>query len=104
MPSAKQEAIKLEFPEKQRSQVFAFKGAPNPGKVRSLQTPLRNTSMQFQTRTGKCKISRNVIFNATKQIRKKSFAGSHSGLPDGLFSNQKIPIWVNFGVPEIKKC
>jgi hypothetical protein len=22
-----------------------------------------------------------------------------AGLPDGLFSNQKIPIWVNFGGP-----
>jgi hypothetical protein len=22
-----------------------------------------------------------------------------SGLPDGLFSNPKSPIWVNFGVP-----
>jgi hypothetical protein len=24
---------------------------------------------------------------------------SNAGLPDGLFSNQKIPIWVNFGGP-----
>jgi hypothetical protein len=22
-----------------------------------------------------------------------------SGLPDGLFSNQKVPVWVNFGGP-----
>jgi hypothetical protein len=26
------------------------------------------------------------------------------GLPEGLFSNQKIPIWVNFGGPYIGKC
>jgi hypothetical protein len=29
--------------------------------------------------------------------------GFHSGLPDGLFSNQKIQIWVNFGGPRDKK-
>jgi hypothetical protein len=28
--------------------------------------------------------------------RKETFG---PGLPDGLFSNQKIPIWVNFGGP-----
>jgi hypothetical protein len=28
-----------------------------------------------------------------------SFALSASGLPDGIFSNQKIQIWVNFGRP-----
>jgi hypothetical protein len=27
-----------------------------------------------------------------------------AGLPDGLFSNQKIPIWVNFRGPSIEKC
>jgi hypothetical protein len=27
-----------------------------------------------------------------------------AGLPDGLFSNQKFPIWVNFGGPENGKC
>jgi hypothetical protein len=27
-----------------------------------------------------------------------------AGLPDGLFSNQKIPIWVNFGGPWNGKC
>jgi hypothetical protein len=27
-----------------------------------------------------------------------------SGLPDGLFSNQKYQIWVNFGVPLNGKC
>jgi hypothetical protein len=26
------------------------------------------------------------------------------GLPDGFFSNTKVPIWVNFGGPEIEKC
>jgi hypothetical protein len=26
---------------------------------------------------------------------------SKPGLPDGLFSNQKIPIWVNFGGPYV---
>jgi hypothetical protein len=27
---------------------------------------------------------------------------SEPGLPDGLFSNQKIPIWVNFGWPKME--
>jgi hypothetical protein len=27
-----------------------------------------------------------------------------AGLPDGLFSNQKIPAWVYFGVPWCGKC
>jgi hypothetical protein len=27
-----------------------------------------------------------------------------SGLPDGLFSNQKVQIWVNFGGPLNGKC
>jgi hypothetical protein len=27
----------------------------------------------------------------------KAANGCVPGLPDGLFSNQKIPIWVNFG-------
>jgi hypothetical protein len=32
-------------------------------------------------------------------LRFKTFGSSEAepGLPDGLFSNQKIPIWVNFG-------
>jgi hypothetical protein len=29
---------------------------------------------------------------------------SDPGLPDGLFSNQKSQIWVNFGVPLNGKC
>jgi hypothetical protein len=29
---------------------------------------------------------------------------STPGMPDGLFSNKKIPIWVNFGVPGNGKC
>jgi hypothetical protein len=28
---------------------------------------------------------------------KNSGRESEAGLPDGLFSNQKVPIWVNFG-------
>jgi hypothetical protein len=27
-----------------------------------------------------------------------------AGLPDGIFSNQKIPIWVNFGVSCNGRC
>jgi hypothetical protein len=36
-----------------------------------------------------------------KKFSAKSFfvRDSASGLPDALFSKQKIPIWVNFGGP-----
>jgi hypothetical protein len=33
-----------------------------------------------------------------------SFAKQISGLPDGLFLNQKYPSWVNFGGPWNEKC
>jgi hypothetical protein len=33
-----------------------------------------------------------------------SAVGSFAGLPDGLFSNQKSQIWVNFGGPWNGKC
>jgi hypothetical protein len=33
--------------------------------------------------------------------RQTMTSDSKPGLPDGLFSNQKIPIWVNFGRPYV---
>jgi hypothetical protein len=39
-----------------------------------------------------------MFFYLLQQQREKKLK-LKSGLPDGLFSNQKIPIWVNFGEP-----
>jgi hypothetical protein len=38
------------------------------------------------------------FYNTVKTFPNE-YCAAESGLPDGLFSNQKIPIWVNFGVP-----
>jgi hypothetical protein len=47
----------------------------------------------------------NVALIATPaQSYQKKFKSSRSGLPDGIFSNQKSNFWVNFGaVKEVGK-
>jgi hypothetical protein len=41
------------------------------------------------------------FFQATTSDQLSDF---RTGLPDGLFSNKKIPIWVHVGGPENGKC
>jgi hypothetical protein len=38
-----------------------------------------------------------LVGTYTSAKEKIVFFRFQAGLPDGLFSNQKIPIWVNFG-------
>jgi hypothetical protein len=58
--------------------------------------------------------SARKVFWRQKKIRRKSFqlnsetlfstASTMPGLPDGIFSNQKIQIWVNFGGSCSERC
>jgi hypothetical protein len=43
-------------------------------------------------------------FSITYFVGGKKTLSFTSGLPDGLFSNQKSHIWVNFGGPLNGKC
>jgi hypothetical protein len=46
---------------------------------------------------GFCFNKRGCLKSLCAQLQKNQSASSEAGLPDGILSDQKIPVWVNFG-------
>jgi hypothetical protein len=49
-------------------------------------------------------VNSEVVGLAPGTYKASCFEKSPAGLPDGLFSYQKIPIWIYFGGPWNGKC
>jgi hypothetical protein len=70
----------------------------------------RNENIVWQSYTaGHIEFVKNVSYDKFLNTDPELAAFIHalmprSGLPDGLFSNQKSQIWIKFGGPWIRKC